>query len=62
MIYPLPPTSPGDEVDPDPVEAEGPIGPFPSWSWVYGTVLVWGVVVIVVLTVLTHFLSFGRGP
>lgn len=40
---------------------EGRIGPFPSWGWVYGTVLVYGVVVIAVLIVLTRLLRFGAG-
>jgi len=45
-----------------PPDEEGPIGPFPDWRWVYGTVLVYGVVVIGVLTILTRILSFGRSP
>ena len=43
-------------------EDKGRIGPFPSWGWVYGTVLVYGVIVIAVLIVLTRSLSFGIGP
>lgn len=39
----------------------GPVGPFPSWVWVYGAVLLYGVLVIGVLTVLTRVLSFGVG-
>jgi hypothetical protein len=35
------------------------IGIFPSWKWVYGTVIVWGVVLILALTVLTRIFSFG---
>ena len=35
------------------------IGVFPSWRWVYGTVIVWGIVVIVTLTILTRILGFG---
>ena len=42
-------------------DEEGPIGIFPTWRWVYGTVVVYGVVVIVVLTILTRFLGFGVG-
>ena len=42
-------------------DEEGRIGIFPSWRWVYGTVVVYGVVVIVVLTILTHLLGFGVG-
>ncbi len=43
---------------PDPEEA-GPVGPFPSWSWVYGTVLVYGVLVIGLLTLFTRLLDPG---
>lgn len=39
-------------------EDEGSIGIFPSWGWVYGTVLVWFVVVVVILWVLTVTLDF----
>lgn len=38
------------------------IGLFPSWKWVYGTVVVWGILVIVALTILTEVLSFGVSP
>jgi hypothetical protein len=38
---------------------EGRVGVFPSWKWVYGTVIAWGVVVIVVLAALTRILGFG---
>ena len=41
---------------------EGRIGIFPSWRSVYWTVLVYGLVVIVVLTVLSGILSFGAAP
>ena len=40
-------------------DEEGRIGPFPSWGWLYGTVLIYGVSVIGVLIVLTRVLSFG---
>jgi hypothetical protein len=43
-----------------PQRDDGPIGPFPSWGWVYGTVLVYGVVVIGILTLLTRILSVGQ--
>ena len=49
------PDGPSDEHPDD----EGPIGIFPSWGWVYGTVLVWFVVVVVALYVLTVTLDFG---
>jgi hypothetical protein len=45
-----------------PPDDEGPIGIFPDWGWVYGTVIVYGVVVIGILTVLTRILSFGGSP
>ena len=41
---------------------EGPIGPFPNWRWVYGTVLVYGVGVILGLWILTRVLDPGAGP
>ncbi len=37
----------------------GPIGVFPNWRWVYTTVVVYGVVVILALLVLTHVLDPG---
>ena len=33
------------------------LGPFPSWKWVYGTVLVYGTLVIIVLWILTRLLD-----
>jgi hypothetical protein len=56
----------GDEGVPAPrpeelPEDEGPIGIFPSWGWLYATVLVWFVVVVVVLYVLTVTLDYGAG-
>ncbi|MFC1574539.1 hypothetical protein ACFL5A_01325 [Gemmatimonadota bacterium] len=36
---------------------EGRIGIFPNWAWVYGTVLVYGVLVILLLLVLTRILD-----
>lgn len=41
--------APGDETE--------RLGPFPSWNWVYGTVLVYGALVIIVLWVLTRLLD-----
>lgn len=43
----------------EPPGEEGPVGLFPSWTWLYGTVLAWFVVVVVVLYVLTVVLDFG---
>jgi hypothetical protein len=45
-----------------PDEDKGRVGIFPNWSWVYGAVLVYGVVVIAVLTVLSRVLSLGANP
>ena len=42
-------------------EDDGPIGIFPSWGWMYGVVLIYGVIVIGVLTLLSRILSFGTG-
>lgn len=39
----------------------GPVGLFPSWKWVYGVVILYGLLVILVLLVLTRVLSFGGG-
>lgn len=47
---PVPEEAPGDE---------GPVGPFPSWSWLYGVVVAYGLLVIVVLTLLTRLLDPG---
>ena len=43
-------------------EEEGPVGPFPSWKWVYGTVLVYGTLVIGALWILTRLLDPGARP
>jgi hypothetical protein len=43
-------------------EEDGRVGVFPNWGWVYGVVLVYGVVVIGVLTLLSRLLSFGASP
>jgi hypothetical protein len=37
----------------------GPIGVFPNWRWVYTTVVVYGVLVILALLVLTYVLDPG---
>jgi hypothetical protein len=47
---------PGDKRDED----EGPVGIFPSWRWVYGTVLVYGSLMILVLWLLTRLLDPAR--
>ena len=38
-----------------------PVGIFPSWRWVYATVVVYGVALILLLTVLSRILDFGVG-
>ena len=38
------------------------IGPFPSWGWLYGVVVAWGIFLIGILTLLTHLLDPGVGP
>jgi len=40
---------------------EGRVGVFPDWRSLYVTVVVYGVAVIVILTILTRVLSFGAG-
>ena len=37
------------------------IGPFPSWGSLYGTVLVYGLLVIIVLSILSGVMGFGVG-
>ena len=37
---------------------DGRVGPFPNWTWVYSTVVVYGVLVIVALLILTRLLNF----
>lgn len=58
-LPPGPMVAPGSERAQD--EDRGPVGPFPSWGWVYGTVLVYGLLVIVVLWILTGLLDPGAG-
>lgn len=56
---------PESGVHPGPTEAEraegdddGRVGPFPNWTWVYSTVVVYGFLVIVGLLVFTRLLNF----
>lgn len=42
-------------------EEEGRVGLFPSWRWVYGTVLGYGILLIIILTLLSRLLDFGVG-
>jgi len=43
-------------------ESKGKVGPFPSWGWVYGTVVTYGVLMILFLWVLTRVLDPGAVP
>jgi hypothetical protein len=43
-------------------EEKGPIGPFPRWKWVYGTVLLYGTLMILALWILTRVLDPGLAP
>lgn len=43
----------------EPSDDDGPVGPFPSWRWLYAAVLAWFVVVVVGLWVLTVTLDHG---
>jgi len=40
-------------------DREERIGPFPSWEWLYATVIVYGAAVILLLYILTIVLGFG---
>lgn len=42
-------------------EDAGPIGPFPSWAWVYGSVITYTAALVVLLSWLSSALDFG-GP
>ena len=42
-----------------PEDESGPIGPFPSWRWVYGSVIVYTVLAIALLHVFT--VTFDHG-
>jgi hypothetical protein len=48
-----------DPTDPPSGEEAGPVGVFPSWAWVYGTVLVYGALTILVLWLLSRALDPG---
>jgi hypothetical protein len=52
---------PGSHV-PDPSPEDGRVGIFPNWAWVYGTVVIYGVVMILFLLILTRFWDFGAAP
>jgi hypothetical protein len=40
---------------------EGPIGIFPTWRWVYGTVIVFSLVTVVVLYYFSAAMDFSAG-
>jgi len=42
-----------------PSDEDGPVGPFPSWRWLYATVLAWFAVVVLGLWILTVTLDHG---
>jgi hypothetical protein len=48
----------------DAAERNGPerVGPFPSWRWVYGTLIVYGILMMGLLTLLTWLLDPGATP
>ena len=56
--------SPGvDPTDPSPATPQDErVGIFPSWRWAYGTVVVYGVIMILFLLTLTRMLNFGAAP
>ena len=59
-----PPAGPPDldrSADSPDSDETGPVGPFASWRWVYGTVLVYGTLMILALWVLTRILDPGLG-
>ncbi|MDX1567900.1 MAG: hypothetical protein R3223_08875 [Longimicrobiales bacterium] len=50
---------PGAGPDSIPDDEAGPIGIFPSWAWVYGTVIAWATLLILLLYVFTITFDFG---
>jgi hypothetical protein len=62
MTEEMPPPSPLDpNRSPEPIddEDEGPVWIFPSWRWLYATVLVYTVVLVAVLHAFTVALDHG---
>lgn len=43
-------------------DEEGRVGFFPNWRWLYGAVVVYGVLMIGALILLTRVLDFRGGP
>ena len=50
-------STPGPQTPED--EDAGAIGIFPSWGWVYGSVIVYVLIAIVLLHVVTITLNYG---
>lgn len=48
-----------DGEKPLPDDEGEPIGIFPTWGWVYGTVVAWAAFLVVLLYVLTVTLDYG---
>ena len=43
----------------EPEDENGAIGPFPSWGWVYGSVIVYTILAIALLHVFTVMFNHG---
>ena len=51
--------SEGRAGEPEDEDEGGRIGPFPSWGWVYGSVIVYTILAIALLHVFTVTFDFG---
>lgn len=54
-----PPEGPSGGAEPLPDDEGEPIGIFPTWGWMYGTVIVWAAFLVLVLYVFTVTFDFG---
>ena len=43
----------------EPEDEGGAIGPFPSWGWIYGTVVVYTILAIALLHIFTVTFDYG---